>query len=390
MYDVLKGVRVVEVAEWIFVPAAASILADWGADVVKIEHPRRGDAVRALSPVNFEVSNRGKRSVGLDISQPRGREILEDLIRDADVFMTNFMGGARRRLGIESSDLLEKYPQLIYARGTGHGIRGPAADKGGFDWAATWCRSGIAHKLTQPGQRPPGMPGSVGDLTGAIALAGAVSAALFRRERTGQGAVVDHSLYAAGAWMMSQEILRTSIETREPELQIGGINPLIQTYRTSDGRWIALCFLQGDRWWPDLCRHLERPDLADDVRFAEQDARLAHGRECTDLLETIFATKTFAEWMTILDTLEGVWAPVQSAIEVAADPQALINGIVTEVAGPDGGGHFAAASPGQFDERLIGELSTSPEAWQNTEEVLLELGLDWSDIAELQASGVVP
>src|SRR5262249_33405126 len=148
----------------------ASILADWGAEVIKIEHPYRGDAVRALSQVNFEVSNRGKRSVGLDISQPRGREILDELIGRADVFMTNFMAEARQKLRIDPTDLMTTQPGLIYARGTGHGLLGPAADKGGFDWAATWCRAGIAHQMTEPGQEPPGMPGSVNDLTNNTAL----------------------------------------------------------------------------------------------------------------------------------------------------------------------------------------------------------------------------
>ncbi|MET0780567.1 MAG: CoA transferase, partial [Microbacterium sp.] len=232
--------------------------------------------------------------------------------------------------------------------------------------------------------------GSIGDLTGGASLAGAVAAALFRRERTGQGAVVDHSLYAAGAWIMAQEILRSSLDDSGPELRVSTATPLIRAYPTKDGRWISLSFLQGDRWWPDLCRHLGRPDLIDDPRFALQDARTAHGQECIDELTKEFTRKTYAEWLSILDTLEGVWAPVQKGSEVAVDPQALLNGYVTEVTAPDGQAVMGVAAPAQFDEAPIGPLRSPPEAWQHTEEVLLELGLDWSDIVELRAEQVIP
>ncbi|MET0295558.1 MAG: CoA transferase [Phenylobacterium sp.] len=390
MYDVLKGVRVVEVAEWMFVPAAVSILADWGADVVKIEHPQRGDAVRGLSHVNFLVCNRGKRSVGLDISKPQGREILEKMIAGADVFVTSLMAPARRKLGIESDQLTAKYPRLIYARGTGHGLRGPAADKGGFDLAATWQRAGLANQMTQPGQTPPGMPGSIGDLNAGSSLAGAIAAALFRRERTGKGGVVDHSIFAAGVWMMTQSIIRNSlVPDGRPEF-VGGANPLVKVYKTKDDRWIGLTFLQGDRWWPDLCRHLNRPELAEDPRFKLQDARAANAEACIAELTKEFASKTYAEWLPILETLEGVWAPLQNGAEVAVDPQALVNGYVTPVPSSDGAVLMESASPGQFDEQPVGELGAAPEAWQHTEEVLLELGVDWDQIADLQSQKVIP
>ena len=399
MYDVLDGIRVVEVAEWTFVPAAGSTLSDWGAEVIKIEHPVRADPQRGL--VNalsagrfnsmFEVANRGKRSVGLDISRPEGRELLSRLIDRADVFLTSLMPDARRRLSIEPDDVLARNPRIIYARGTGHGINGPLADQGGYDWASTWCRAGIAHRMTPPGGEPPFMPGSIGDLTGGIALAGAVAAALVRRATTGKGAVVDTSLYGIGAWIMCQAIVANSQGLERPfTTQANPLNPIVNIYRTRDDRWICLCLLQ-ERWWPELCKRLGREDLLDDPRFDDQAARnTPENRDaCIRELQSTFEAHDYREWLSRLEGMEGVWAPLQSVAEVAADPNARVNGIVAEVSDGEGNGYLGVSSPAQFDEEMIGTLEAAPAAWEHTEEVLLDLGLTWDDLAELKIQQVI-
>ena len=399
MYDVLDGIRVVEVAEWTFVPAAGAVLADWGADVVKIEHPERGDPQRGLinalasaGSVNpmFEVGNRGKRSVGIDLTTDAGRATLYRLVEGADVFLTSVMSDARRKLGIEPDDIMRRNPRIIYGRGTGQGLRGPDADKGGYDWPSAWCRAGIAHRMTPPGGEPPFMPGSIGDLTGGVTLAGAVAAALVRRERTGRGAIVDNSLYSVGAWIMCQSIVAAPFGVTQPYVTTKNpMNPIVNLYRTKDDRWVCLCLLQADRWWADFCRHIDREDLIEDPRFSEQATRNENRDECIAELEGTFARRTLAEWRKALDTMEGVWAPLLSAAEVTEDEQALVNGIVTPVTIDDTTSYLGAASPGQFDEEPIGALRASPEHGQHTEEVLLELGLGWDEISSLKEVGAI-
>jgi crotonobetainyl-CoA:carnitine CoA-transferase CaiB-like acyl-CoA transferase len=399
VYDVLEGIKVLEVAEWTFVPAAATVLADWGAEVIKVEHPVTGDPQRglinklssagSLNPM-FEVGNRGKRSIGLDLSIPEGREVLMDLVDGSDVFLTSMMRDARRKLEIEPEDILGRNPSIIYGRGTGQGLVGPDADKGGYDWASTWCRTGIAYRMTPPGGEPPFMPGSIGDLTGGLALAGAVAAALVRRGRTGLGGVVDSSLYGVGAWIMSQSVVAAPFGVTQPYITTRNpLNPIVNTYRTQDDRWICLCLLQADRWWVDFCEHLGHPELTSDPLFETSRARSENLTACIEVLDGIFASRTFEDWRARLDTMDGVWAPLLSAAEVVEDPQALLNGIVTPVSMPEGQSYLGSASPGQFDERPVGELTGAPEHGQHTEEVLLEMGLDWGRIAELKDLGAV-
>ena len=397
MEEVLKGIRVVEVAQWWFVPSAGAVLADWGADVLKIEHPVGGDPGRGLitsglvpaaGDVNFMVEqpNRGKRSIGLDLAHPEGLAILHRLIKTADVFLTNFLPPARRRLKIDVDDLRALNPRLIYVRGHGQGARGPDAEKGGFDAASFWCRGGIANALTQPDAPAPVMQrAAFGDSTGGMTIAGGIAAALFRRERTGVASVVDISLLSTGMWVLSADIVAARLlgqdlpindRTRAP-------NPIVNSYRTKDGRWLFLNMLQPDRYWDDLCRHLERPDLAIDPRFADGDRRSANRAECIGELETTFASRTLAEWRAKLATVAGVWSPMQTASEVGADEQAIANGYLLDVDRGDGTHFTLVANPVQFDETPP-TLRPAPELGQHTEEVLLGLGLSWGDLARLK------
>src|SRR5690606_35652005 len=293
MYDVMQGVRVIECAEHTFVPVAATTLADWGADAVKIERTTGGgDTARSKTILQrpgqklnglFEVANRGKRSLALELTRPEGRAVLYRIIPQTDVFITSLREAAREKMGIQPEQLMRLNPRLVYARGTGYGIRGPLAAAPGFDHPSSWCRAGAAFAQDpRDGNAPPGQPGSVGDLTGGATLAGAIAAALFRRGRTGKGATVDHALYLMGSYIMTQSLTNASLAgarlndpiTARPA---GPGHPLIHSYRTRDGRFLQLCFLM-DRWFPDLARRLGRADLIEDPRFADERSKMANAQ----------------------------------------------------------------------------------------------------------------
>lgn len=400
MYDVMDGVRVLEVAEHTFVPAASMILADWGADVIKIERTTGGgDPGRNLAIPNsgrdglnmfFEAGNRGKRSLALDLTQEAGRVVLHRLIASADVFVTNLRADARSKLGIDAAEVTAINPRIIYARGTGYGLRGRMANDGGFDYPSSWCRSGSAYMQTPEGGEPPMQPGSVGDLGGGATLAGAISAALFRRERTGQGAIVDNALYLFGIYLMSQSIVAAGmgLERGPQPKHADAFNAIMNNYKTRDGRWISLCLLM-DQWWPDLARHLDRPEWLEDERFKDQAARYANRRALIVELDGIFASQDFAYWKEKLASLQGVWSPIQSPAEVIADEQAVENGFVARIETDDGRAYMGGASPAQFDERPIGPLKAAPAYGAHSEAILAEIGLGVDDIAELRRLGVI-
>jgi crotonobetainyl-CoA:carnitine CoA-transferase CaiB-like acyl-CoA transferase len=399
---VLEGVRVVEVAQWWFVPAATAVLADWGADVVKVEHPVSGDPQRGLvtsglipaaGGVNFMVEqpNRGKRSVGIDLATPVGLRLLHRLLERADVFVTNFLPAARRRLRIDVEDVRAVNPRVVYVRGHGQGARGPDAEKGGYDAASFWCRGGIGHALTPRDADAPVMQrAAFGDSTGALAVAGGVAAALFRRERTGEGSVVDVSLLGTAMWLMAPDIVASKLlgidlpsgdRTQPP-------NPIVNSYRTKDGRWLFLNMLQPDRFWPDLCRRLGRDDLIADARFADGRARFENRADCVRVLDAIFAERTLAEWRVALGDAEGVWAPMQTARELPDDPQARANGYLADVERADGPPFSLVASPVQFDGEAP-VLRPAPDLGQHTEEVLLDLGVGWDELAAAKEAGAI-
>jgi crotonobetainyl-CoA:carnitine CoA-transferase CaiB-like acyl-CoA transferase len=394
------GVRVVELAQWVFVPVAGALLADWGADVIRIER-REGDPYRGLAtqgigtdagPVNLSVAlaNRGKRCVALDLGDERGRAILDELLETADVFLTNFRPGALRRLGLDAEVLAEKYPRLVYARGHGFGTRGPDADLPGYDSSAFWARGGMAHVLTPPDRELPiAQRGALGDRNGAMALAFGIASALLRRERSGKGSIVDVSLLATAMWMLSSDLL-AALQGQRPRAASGresSPNPLVGTYRTKDGRHIQLVFLQGDRYWDEFCKLVQRDDLAADPRFADMASRHENREACVAELSAEFAKRTFDEWKDVLAHLDAPWAPVQAVEELLEDPQVLANGYLGRVEA-DGVSYSLPAVPVQFDEQPP-RLRRAPEHGEHTEAVLLELGHTWEQIAELKDAGAV-
>ena len=405
MAGVLDGVRVVEVASYLFVPAGGAVLADWGADVIKVEDPAGGDPQRGLnigtlgakgaSGVSFivEQPNRGKRSLGLNITTERGRELLLGLVARADVFLTNLLPYRLRQLGLTVDDLRAVNPAIIIARGTGQGVHGQDADKGGFDGSSYWARGGIAHMLSAPGaawplmQRP-----AFGDIMGGFALAAGIAAALYKRSRTGVPSVLDVSLFGVAAWQLAPDIVGAGMIGEEdlPRFTPDDIpNPMVNYYKTSDGRFVMLNMLQ-ERYWPEVCSLIDRTDLTDDPRFATGAAREANHTECIAVLREAFAARPLAQWRARLSGLRGAWAVVQTPAEVLRDPQARANGYVVPVPARDGAGSYdLVASPVQFDEAAP-ELTRAPDSGEHTDQILAdELGLDRDAIARLRAGAII-
>ena len=396
----LAGVRVLEVAMYGFVPSGGAVLADWGADVLKVEHAVTGDPQRGLrftgrykvegdpNP-NFDHANRGKRSIGLDVSKPDGVEVLYELARRSDVFLTNFLPRARKRFKIDVEDIRAVNPSIIYARGSALGPRGAEADRGGYDMTAFWARGTSAASLT-----PPDMPGLVlpppayGDTISGTNLAGGIAAALFKRERTGETSVVDVSLLGSGLWAMGHALalsMRINEAWVAPEsgAPSGLQNPLSSLYKTADDRYISLVMLQPTKFWPEVCHVIGRPELADDPRFATMESIAENADVGVQLLQEAFSARPLSEWTEILGALSGPWAPVQDTLQAAADPQIAANQYILPA-----GELSLVSSPVQFDEAAP-ELGAAPSFAAQTEDVLLELGLDWDRIIELKTAGAV-
>ena len=401
---IMEGIRVLEVAAWTYVPAAGAILAEWGADVIKIEHPETGDPQRGLvnsglvpagkGGVNhmIELPNRGKRSVALDLRSEDGHELLLKLAASADVFLTNFLPSARRDLKIEVEDIRDANAGIIYVRGSGNGQRGPEADKGGYDGSTFWYRV-VADIITKSGEYPPAPPGpAFGDMLGGMTIAGGICAALFHRQRTGEALVVDTSLLATAMWATSGTILSAAMFGID-RLPITGdrtqiFNPLVNVYRTSDGRFVSLMMLQGDRFWPELVTAIGHRELVEDPRFSTDKARADNRRECVRVLDEIFATRSYDEWRSVLQPIEGVWAPIETSGDLLADPQVSANGYLRDVHHKGGTTFQLVPSPIQFNETPP-DLLAAPDHGEHTDEVLQELGLGMDEIIDLKIRGAI-
>jgi crotonobetainyl-CoA:carnitine CoA-transferase CaiB-like acyl-CoA transferase len=395
----MDGVRVVELGVWVAGPACGGILADWGADVVKIEPPA-GDPARSFqrmlggdmpnNPV-FELDNRSKRSIVIDLRTEAGRALAYELLDAADVFVTNVRPSALKRLGLDPETLAARNPRLVYGIITGYGLEGPDADRAAYDIAAFWARSGIAAMLTPPGANPPFQRGGMGDHSVGLSLAAAVSAALFSREKTGQGQMVAASLLRQGVYTIGFDLnmvlgwgLTTSVGTREA---MG--NPAINNYRAGDGRRFWVVGLEGERHWPPLARAVGHPEWLDDPRFSTPMARAQNARELIALLDAEFATRPLDEWAEVFATEpDFFWAPVNDADGILADPQLRHAGGLVEV--PDGStGTTMIASPVDFHGTPWAPRSLAPGLGEHTESVLLEMGKSAEEIGVLLDAGVV-
>ncbi|WP_405137856.1 CaiB/BaiF CoA transferase family protein [Nocardia sp. NBC_01388] len=397
----LQGIRVLEVAMYGFVPSAGAVLAEWGAEVIKIEHAVTGDPQRGLRRTgafevqgdpnpNWEHANRGKRSVGLDMSNPEGLEVLYELARRSDVFLTSFLPGHRRKFGIDVDDIRAVNPAIVYARGSALGPRGEESGKGGYDMTAFWARGGIAASLTPAGVEgmvPPPGP-AFGDTISGTNLAGGIVAALLQRERTGETSIVDVSLLGSGIWAMGHGValsLHLDKPMVPPPLGAHGspTNPLSGLYATADRRYLSFVMMQPSKFWADVCKHIDRPELAQDPRFATGPELAANTAAAVQILQEVIATRTLAEWSERFATLAGPWAPVQDSRQVADDAQVRANEYLVRA-----GELELVANPVQFDVTAP-VIGPAPEFAAQTEDVLVELGLDWDRIIALKTAGAV-
>jgi crotonobetainyl-CoA:carnitine CoA-transferase CaiB-like acyl-CoA transferase len=393
----LAGVRVVELGAWVAGPGAGGILADWGADVIKIEPPA-GDPARKFGrmlggdlPVNpvFELDNRGKRSIALDLSTDEGVDVAHRLVAEADVLLTNLRPAALGRVGLGPDEVRARHPGLVYALITGYGTEGPDAERGAYDIAAFWARSGIAESLRAPGGPLPFQRGGMGDHSVAMTAAAMVSAALVERARTGEGQVVTTSLLRQGVYTIGFDVnvalmwgRSLNIGTRET---MG--NPTINNYTAGDGRSFWIVGLEGDRHWPALARVVGHPEWLEDERFRDGRGRAVNAAVLIGLLDEIFATRSLDEWRAVFDAEPDMfWSPVNTVDDIVADEQFHAAGSVVEV--PDEQGTLPMlATPADFGGRAPQPRFRAPVLGEHTREILTELGVDESSVDALLAAG---
>lgn len=393
----LEGIRVVELGVWVAGPGCGGILADWGADVVKVEPPA-GDPSRSfqqmlggdidVNPV-FELDNRAKRGIALDLSQAAGAEVLERLLASADVFVTNVRASALDRLGFGPDQVTERHPRLVYALISGYGTTGPDADRAAYDIAAYWARGGLAASLRAPdGPLPFQRPG-MGDHSAAMTGAAMVSAALVGRARTGRGQVVSTSLLRQGAYTLGFDVNVALMWGRTLALGVREQmhSPSVNNYTAGDGRAFWIVGLEGDRHWPPLARAVGRPEWLTDERFVDALSRAINARELIAELDAIFATRSLDEWAEVFAAEPDLfWSPVNTIEDLLADEQFHAAGGIVEV--PDEtGGWSMLATPVDFDGAPPLPRWRAPRLGEHTEAVLAELGYDEATVAELLATG---
>jgi crotonobetainyl-CoA:carnitine CoA-transferase CaiB-like acyl-CoA transferase len=396
----LEGVRVIEMASYVFVPVTGAILADWGAEVIKIEHPVTGDPGRGMSATTqggvalamsamFQVSNRGKRSVGLDVNTAEGRSTLYKIVESADVFLTNMLPQVREKLQVDVPHIREHNPNIIYARGSGVGPRGEQRNRAGFDPASYWARGGSAAAFvaSHPSlDYPPRSLGAFGDLPSGALLAGGIAGALAHRALHGEPSVVDTSLLSYAVWQQLVEVTRRSAGRRGESSTEERRGPVKGAYATKDERFIAVQV--PDNAFADLCGRLNRPEVLTDERFATAESRASHGPALHTLFNEIFANRTLDEWTHAFAGATWSWDPVQTVFDLVKDEQFTANEHVVTANSDDGPSPQVPVAPVQFNEAAP-PVHVAPGHGEDTDAVLLDLGYDWDQIIEMKVSGGV-
>ncbi|MGH3438734.1 MAG: CaiB/BaiF CoA transferase family protein [Sciscionella sp.] len=370
----LRGVRVIELAHWMAGPAAGGVMSDWGAEVIKVE-PAGGEPMRHIwgamganpdAPNGaFIAANRGKKSVELDLASDAGRGSLHTLLETADVLMTNLRPGALTRLGLSPDDVSTRHPRLVYCSLTAYGWGGPDQDRAGYDLAAFFGRTGIAHEITTQGTPPAAMLQGLGDTYTAITAVAGTLAALLERQATGRGQLVEASLLRTGMWALAGELGVEALggHPRPPKPRDQSSMPMYNSYRTKDDRWFYLVGVQAGRQLPKVLAAIGRPDLLDDERFNSARDIAKNKAEFIAILDAAFGEHTLAEWEPVLDEHDVFWAPVQTPAEVVTDPQARANGAWIRIEGVDA---ESVDSPIRFDRVARTTAARPPRSGEHT------------------------
>lgn len=396
----LQNVKVVELGHFGALPCACAILADWGADVIKVENPKGGDPMRGfltseVEPGNvnpwFNLWNRNKRSLTLDLKQEDGTKILHRLVANADVFATNYELRLLERIGADYDTLAALNPKLVYALLTGYGTQGPDRYKPGFDYVAFWARSGVSDRMSEPGRPPRPARGGYGDSITATVMAGSIGTALFARDRSRVGQKVEFSLYQIGAWALgfdNETALHFGQQLSQTDRRQVS-NPLWNDYQTKDGKWVFLAMVQSDLYWSAFCKAIGRPEWEKDPRFESHLKRMKENVTLIDLIGEAIADRTYSDWQEVFTQYGLIFGPISTPLDVVKDPQAWQNNFFTEVDHPSCGRLRLLQSPIHFSQTPASVRVCAPELGQHTEEILLALDYTWDNIGELKSRGVI-
>lgn len=390
----LSHIRVVEIGSFIAVPAAAALLADLGADVIKVEVPS-GDLLRTGTPrsagfsrrgfhvsPSFEMSNRGKRSITLDLKRPAARAALMRIVDGADVVMTNLLPDRQRRFGVDAASLRATRRALVFAAVSGYGGGGAEANRPAFDFAAFWARTGMMDIMHDAGQEPAWQRGGIGDHASALSLVCAILAALRVRDATGEGQDVEVSLMHTGFYLLGSDVSMSLVSGENPRRhdRAHAANPLWNQYRTRDDRWVYLAMAESNRYFAPLCMQIGRPDLATDARFVDAPARFRNSEALVAVLGSVFVERTLAEWEARLDPAAIIWAPVRTVAEAVNDPQAAATGAFPIVDHPTQGRFRTVAPPMRMSRHAMPCDRPAPDLGADSKDILAEAGLDPDEI----------
>ena len=406
MPGVLEGLRVIQMGHVVAIPCAGSMLADWGADVIKLE-PLNGEIARASAKsygvsreldlnghvVNwvFELHNRGQRGIALDLKTRQGQDIFHNLIKESDIFISNYEVSALKSLALDYGSLSRVNPKIIYGIITGYGLEGPDKNERGYDVTAAWARSGGQYQSADPNAPPPPQRFGVMDKTTAAHLVAGLLAAVIHRYKTGKGQEIDISLYHTAVWSLSTDIQAALVGLPFPRHDHARAqNPLANNYRSKDGIWFLLFNPRVEIAWEDLCAGLGRPDLIKDPRFNSEETRLKNVEALIKELDAVFASKDFAEWEKWFRENNIIYGKVQTPTDVVNDPQARANDFFKAVPYANGSELKLVNTPLNFHQNPASIEGPAPELGQHTEEVLLDLGYDWDDITRFKEEDVIP
>lgn len=401
--DVFAGIRVIELAQFVFVPGAGAILADFGAEVIKVEEPRTGDPYRTLqindgrqtasANLAMEQNNRNKKSVAIDLKSESGRELFFELIESADIFITSIRPKAIEKLGLGIDELRKRNPKLIYARGNALGFKGEQVDRPGYDASCFWARGGFADALRPIGhEQPIDARPALGDHAGAANIALGLSMALYKRERTGEPSVVDVSLMSSALWIASADVVLAGQPHYDTQASKANVlrQPLVRSYRCSDDKWLQLMFLDPTRYWAELCQRLGHTELMDDPLFSTAGERSANGPALYAALSKIFAEHPRDHWQLAFSGWDAPWEPVQSISDVSRDPEARANDHFFDIQVSDGTKVELVTGPVTIDGSTMAvSPRRAPEMGEHTEEILTGLGVDAGRFAQLKQEGVI-